>query len=111
MKRNSADLQHQQRKSVLEVNLVTEDIVMAKLHVPNCKQQQTFPKFTGPYKVLENAGGNKYKIQLLKSGEVTNRHADDLKKTNICSEEENSLNYQKSENNTTHNRNPFRHSR
>ena len=92
MKQHSKDLQHQQRKTAREENLVTGDIVMAKLHVPNCKQQQTFPKFTGPYKVLENAGGNKYKIQLLKSGEVTNRHADDLKKTNISREEENSSN-------------------
>ena len=41
------------------------------------------PKFTGPYRIADKAGGNKYKIQNLKTIEVTIRHADDLKKVNM----------------------------
>ncbi len=56
---------------------------MAKHHVPVASSNKPSPRFTGPYRVVENAGGNEYKIHDLKSLEVTIRHADDLKKVNM----------------------------
>ena len=52
MKQYSTDLRHQQSKTVREVNLVTEDIVKAKLYVPIASSINLFPEFTGPYKVI-----------------------------------------------------------
>ncbi len=54
---------------------------MAKIHVPLAGSSKLSPKFTGPYKIIDKATGNRYKIQDLETYEVSIRHADDLKKT------------------------------
>ncbi len=75
--------QKTQHKIAREIKIDVGHLVMAKLHVPVASSNKLSPRFTGPYRVVENAGGNKYKIQDLKSLEVTIRHADDLKKVNM----------------------------
>ncbi len=55
---------------------------MAKIHVPVAGSNKP-PKFTGPYKIIDKASGNKFQIQDLQTYEVSIRHADDLKKTNM----------------------------
>ncbi len=37
---------------------------MTKLHVPVANSNKLSPRFTGPYRVVDNAGGNKYRIQI-----------------------------------------------
>ncbi len=56
---------------------------MAKLHVPVASSNKLSPRFTGPHRIVDKAGGNKYKIQNVKTQEVTIRHADNLKKVNM----------------------------
>ncbi len=56
---------------------------MVWLHTLVASSNKLSPKFTGPYKIVEKPGGKKYKIQNLKTLEVTIRHADDLKKFNM----------------------------
>ncbi len=56
---------------------------MAKIHVPLAGGSKLSPKFTGPYKIIDIATGNKYKIQDLETREVSIRHEDDLKKTSM----------------------------
>ncbi len=56
---------------------------MAKIHVPLEGSSKLSPKFTGPYKIINKATGNKYKIQDTETHEVSIRHADDLKKTSM----------------------------
>ncbi len=58
---------------------------MTKLHIPIANCNKLSPKFDGPYKVIGIANGNKYRIQHLETGEVINRHVDDLKRTNMTS--------------------------
>ncbi len=83
MKTYREELKTQQHKIAREIKIDVGHLVMAKLHVPVAISKKLSPRFTGPYRVVENGGGNKYKIQDLKSLEVTIRHADDLKKVNM----------------------------
>ena len=73
----------QQHKRARNANVNPGDIVMAKLHTPVGNSNKLSPKFTGPYKVIETATGNKYKIQHVTTGEVFIKHVDDLKKENM----------------------------
>ncbi len=56
---------------------------MAKIHIPLAGSSKLSPKSTGPYKIIDKATGNKYKIQPLETCEVSMRYADDLKKTSM----------------------------
>ncbi len=47
---------------------------MAKIHVPVGTSNKPSPQFTDPYKVIETAGGNKFKVQHLHTGEVQLKH-------------------------------------
>ncbi len=64
-----------------KVNIFPGDIVMAKLHVPIANSNKLSPRFTGPYKIIAVANGNKYKIQHLETGETSIRHVEDLKES------------------------------
>ncbi len=83
MKTYREELKTQQHEIAREIKIDAGHLVMAKLHVPVASSNKLSPRFTGPYRVVDNEGGNKYKIQDLKSLEVTIRHADDLKKVNM----------------------------
>ncbi len=41
------------------------------------------PKFKGPYKVIAQDSGNKFKVQELASGDISVRHVDELKLTHM----------------------------
>ncbi len=77
------ELKIKQHKLGKEVTLSIGQLVMAKLHVPVASSNKLSPKFTGPYNIVDKAGGNKFKIQNLKTLEVSIRHADDVKKVNM----------------------------
>ena len=83
MKVYREELQKQQHKQSREVKIKIGDVVMAKLHVPVADSNKLSPRFTGPYKVIETAGGNKLRIQNIETGEVYIRHVDDLKQSNM----------------------------
>ncbi len=51
---------------------------MAKLHVPVANINKLSPKYTGPYKVVSAASGNKFQLEL-NDGELVIRHFNDLK--------------------------------
>ena len=63
----------QHNKSARKVNSKEEDTVMAKLHVPLAESNKLLSKFSGPHKIIAPDTGNKFKIQHLQNGEVTNR--------------------------------------
>jgi len=86
MKEYSLELQKQQHKIAHKVRFQSGDLVMAKLHVPVANSNKLSPRFTGPYKIIANTTGNKFKIQHIETGEVTIRHADDLKITRMLKE-------------------------
>ncbi len=69
----------QQNKNAEQIKLKEEDIVMAKLHVPVANSNKLSPKYTGPYKVLSAASGNKYQLEHLNDGDLVIRHFNDLK--------------------------------
>ena len=79
----ASQMRKQQHKTAREVNLQIGDIVMAKLHVPLVGSYKLSKKFSGPHKVIVVDTGNKFKIQNMKTGEVTIRHCNDLKKAAI----------------------------
>ncbi len=53
---------------------------MVKLHTPLGNSNKLLPKFKGPYKVVATDSGNKFKIRHLETGDISNSHADELKK-------------------------------
>ncbi len=59
---------------------------MTKIHVPVGISNKLSPKFTGPFKVIERAWGNKFKVHV-HTGEVQVRHLDELKHINMALEE------------------------
>lgn len=79
MKKYSEQMQEQQHKKAQQITLKEGDIVMAKLHVPVANSNKLSPKYTGPYKVLSAASGNKFQLKHLHDGEVVIRHFNDLK--------------------------------
>ncbi len=83
MKVYKEDLIKRQHKITKKVDFNVGNLVMVKLHTPVASSNTLSPKFTGPYKIVEKAGGNIYKIQNLNTLEATIRHADDLKKVNM----------------------------
>ena len=83
MKTYREELQTQQHNVAKKVTFNIGNLVMAKLHVPVASSNKLSPKFTGPHRIIDTAGGNKYRIQNLGTLEVTIRHADDLKKVNM----------------------------
>ncbi len=87
MNKYSEQMREQQHKIAKVVNLKPGDIVMSKLHVPIANSNKLSPKYTGPYKVISAASGNKFQLQNLKDGEVVVKHSDDLKLTSGLSSE------------------------
>ncbi len=74
---------NQQHKVAWEIIVFPGDIVIAKLHVPIANSNRFSPKFTGQYRVIEVASGNKFYIQNLETGEINIRHVDDFKMENM----------------------------
>ncbi len=72
-----------QHKIAKTVDFIVGNLFTVRLHTPVVSNNKLSPKFIGPYKIVEKAGGNKYKIQNLKTLEVTIKHAGDLKKVNM----------------------------
>ena len=60
---------------------------MAKINVPVGNIPQLSPRLTGPYKVIKATGGNKFKIQHVRTGEVHVQHLDALKLTSMVLKE------------------------
>lgn len=87
MKTYSEEMKQQQHKTAKPVKINVGNLVMAKIHVPIGTSNKLSPKFTGPYKVIETAGGNKFKVQHIHSGEVQIRHLDELKHISMTLEE------------------------
>ncbi len=83
MKTYKEVLVKQQHKVSKKVDFNVGNLAMVKLHVPMASSNKLSPKFTGPHRIVDKVGGNKYKIQNVKTLEVTIRHADDLKKVNM----------------------------
>ncbi len=77
------ELHEQQHKKAKKVDFNVGNLVKAKLHVPMGSSNKLSLKFTGPCKIVDKAGGNKYKIQNLITLEVTIRHEDDPKKVSM----------------------------
>ncbi len=59
------------------------DIVMAKLLTPLGNSHKLSLKFKGPYEIAGPDTGNKFKIRHLETGDISVRHADELKQTKI----------------------------
>ena len=87
MKEYSGQVRKQQHKLAKNSNVEIGDIVMAKIHVPIANSNKLSPRFTGPFKIIEVASGNKYKVQDINTGETSIRHVDDLKKVNMTDTE------------------------
>ena len=87
MKSYSEEMKQQQHKIAKPVKIQVGNLVMAKIHVPIGTSNKLSPKFTGPYKVIESASGNKFKIQHLRTGEVQIRHIDEMKHINMSLED------------------------
>ncbi len=83
MKQYSQDVTKQQHKRARNIKTQPGDIVMVKLHTPLGNSNKLSPKFKGPYKVLEPDSGNKFKIKHLETSDISVRHADELKQTNM----------------------------
>ncbi len=56
---------------------------MAKLQVTLAKSNKLSHKYTGPYKIISAASGNKFQLQNIHDGEVVMRHFNDLKKSKL----------------------------
>ncbi len=56
---------------------------MAQLHTPLGNSKKLSPKFKGPYEIVAPDSGNKFKIRHLETGDISVRHADELKQTDI----------------------------
>ncbi len=56
---------------------------MVKLHTPIGNSNKLSPKFKGPYKVIAPDSGNKFTIRYLETGDISVRHADEHKQTNM----------------------------
>ncbi len=54
---------------------------MAKLHTPLENSNKLSPKFKSPYEIVGPDSGNKFKIRHLETGDISVRHADELKHT------------------------------
>ncbi len=54
---------------------------MAKLHTPLGNSNNLSPKFKGPYEIVAPDIGNNFKIRHLETGDISVRHADELKQT------------------------------
>ncbi len=54
---------------------------MVKLHTPSGNSNKLSPKFTGPFKIIAPDSVNKFKVQHLETGDISVRHADELKQT------------------------------
>ncbi len=80
MKIYKEDLIKRRHKIAKKVDFNVDNLVMVRLHTPVASSNKLSPNFTSPYKIVEKAGGNKYKIQNTRSYQ---RHADDLKKVNM----------------------------
>ncbi len=91
MKQYSQDVTKQQHKRARNIKIQPGDIVMLKLHTPLGNSNKLSPKFKGPYKVEEPDSGNKFKIQHLETSDISVRHADELKQTNMNELGENTI--------------------
>ncbi len=92
MKKYSDQIREQQHKNAQQIKLKEGDIVMAKLHIPIANSNKLSPKYTGPYKVLSAASGNKFQLKHLKNGDVVIRHFNDLKMASGLNSNTNSTN-------------------
>ena len=92
MSKYSEQMREQQHKTAQQIKLKEGDIVMAKLHVPVANSNKLSPKYTGPYKVLSAASGNKFQLKHLHDGEVVIRHFNDLKMASGLNSSTNSSN-------------------
>ncbi len=79
MKQYSQDLTRQQHKRARDIKIQEGDIVMAKLHTPLGNSNKLSPKFKCPYEVIAPDSGNKFKIRNIETGDISVRHADELK--------------------------------
>ena len=81
MKKCSQEIKQQQHKTTKPININIEHFVMAKNPFPVRNNTKLSPRFTGPYKIIETTGGNKFQIQRVHTDEVHVRQLDDLKRT------------------------------
>ncbi len=61
---------------------------MVKLHTVVGNNNRLSAQFKGPHKVIAPDTGNKFKIRHLETGDVSVRHADELKQTHMNNYEE-----------------------
>ncbi len=64
---------------------------MAKLHTPLGNSNKLSPKFKGPYEVIAPDSGNKFKVRNIETGDISVRHADELKLTKMNEFEDHTL--------------------
>ena len=83
LKKYSEHMRDQQHKRAKTTNIDVNDNVMVRLHTPIAESNKLSPKFSGPYRVIEVAGGNKYRLRHIESGDTCVKHVDDLKRTSI----------------------------
>ncbi len=56
---------------------------MAKLHTPLGNSNKLSPKFKGPYEVIAPDSGTKFKVRNIETGDISVRHANELKQTKM----------------------------
>ena len=83
MQQYSQDVRKQQHKRARDIKIQSDDIVMVKLHTPIGNSNKLSPQFKGPYKVIAPDSGNKFKVRHLETGDISVRHADELKLTHM----------------------------
>ncbi len=83
IKQYSQDITKQLHKRARDINIQPGDIVMVKLHTPLGNSNKISPKFKGSYKIVATDSENKFKIRHLETGDISVRHADELKQTNM----------------------------
>ena len=83
MQQYSQEMTKQQHKRARDIKIQSDDIVMVKLHTPIGNSNKLSPQFKGPYKVIAPDSGNKFKIRHLETGDISIRHADELKLTHL----------------------------
>ncbi len=90
MRQYSQGLTKQQHKRARYIK-IQGDIIMAKLHTPLGNSNKLSPKFKGPYEIIAPDSGNKFKIRNIETGDISVRHANELKQTKMNEFEDNTL--------------------
>ncbi len=91
MKQYSRDLTKQQHKRARDIKIQEGDLVMEKLHTPLGNRNKLWPKFTGPYEIVAQDSGSKFKIRNLETCDISVRHVDKLKQIKMNEIDEHTL--------------------